>query len=430
MGCFSWCTSDTKKSIAIGMTGYDDCPKKVYLLNPFGEPYVEENYDGYGTFGGNDVYALLAKWNAPGLCEDEAGNWLPDDEIRDIGIEIGCYNVQQVKLKYPIKIVEKVVPYEEAKISPNCPGQGWWADEYADDIEQEIQDRNKMVEEAFQDLEQAVKEHIQVLVERRNSNINGIMFANDILRDISRNWETNRQAVLDYASEYVGRVTVKKDNPNIVGFNVGGLIGMLDADKKEIFFDIETLGLSAHTYQGTMKGVEKYFNQRIESFSAYPEIVNKYINEEPKDLGYINLQDAPPISMDDKIKWERLKKVFEAQIEVMEGLLYYIKTNMRSKNSDEIIDFLKKRDVAEIEFETNRFYRIKIGGLWGYVDATNGSSWYDAIGIGLNNTHYDELLFELKYSGPSKLQLIMNNSLKDKPLLEEWIKEGWHIVKF
>lgn len=99
MGCFSWCTSDTKKSIAIGMTGYDDCPKKVYLLNPFGEPYVEENYDGYGTFGGNDVYALLAKWNAPGLCEDEAGNWLPDDEIRDIGIEIGCYNVQQVKLK-------------------------------------------------------------------------------------------------------------------------------------------------------------------------------------------------------------------------------------------------------------------------------------------------------------------------------------------
>lgn len=331
---------------------------------------------------------------------------------------------------YPIKIVEKVVPYEEAKISPNCPGQGWWADEYSDDIEQEIQDRNEMVEEAFQDIEQAVEEHIQVLVERRNSNINGIMFANDILRDISRNWKTNQQAVLDHASEYVGRVTVKKDNPNIVGFNVGGLIGMLDADKKEIFFDIETLGLLAHTYQGVMKGVENYFNQRIESFSAYPEIVNKYINKEPKDLGYVNPQDAPPISMDDKIKWERLKKVFEAQIKVMEGLLYYIKTNLRSKNSDEIIDFLKRRDVAEIEFEKNKFYRIKIGGLWGYVDVTNDSSWYDAIGIGLNNTHYDELLFELKYSGPSKLKLIMNNSLKDKPLLEKWIKEGWHIVKF
>ena len=430
MGCFSWITSDTKKSIAIGMTGYSDCPKKVYLLNPFGEPYVEENYDGYGTFGGNDVYALLAKWNCPGLCEDEAGNWLPDDEIRDIGIEIGCYNVQQVKLKYPIKIVEKVVPYEKANISPNCPGQGWWADEYADDIEQEIQDRNEMIEEAFQDLEQVVEEHIQALVERRNSNISALMFANDILRDISRNWKDNQQEVLEHATEYVGKIIETKDNPNIIGFNIGGLMGTLDADKKEIFFDIDTLELSARTYQGVMKGIENYFNQRIESFSAYSEIVNKYIDAKPKDLDYVEFQDASSISMNDKIKWKRLKKVFEAQIEVMECLLYYIKTNLRSKNSDEIIDFLKRRNIVEIEFETNKFYRIKIGGLCGYVDATNGSSWYDAIGIRLNNTHYDELLFELKYSGPSKLKLIMNNSLKDKPLLEKWIKEGWHIVKF
>lgn len=150
MGLFSWCTSDTRKSIAVDMEGYRGCPKKVYLLNPFGTPYVETDYDGYGTFGGNDVYALVAKWNKPELCKDENGNWLPDIVIREIGIELACYDNDHVQLQYPIKIVEHLCDYEDAAISPSCPYQGYFYD-YDDTVATLLEEVN----DAFSQLEAA-----------------------------------------------------------------------------------------------------------------------------------------------------------------------------------------------------------------------------------------------------------------------------------
>lgn len=123
MGYFSWCTSDTRKSIGIGLEN-EVTAGEVYLLNPFGAPYKETNYDGYGVFGGQDVYALVAKWNAPEQCKDDNGDWLPDDKIRELGIDLACYDNDHVQLRYPIKIVEHVMSYEEAEISPMCPFQG------------------------------------------------------------------------------------------------------------------------------------------------------------------------------------------------------------------------------------------------------------------------------------------------------------------
>lgn len=145
MELFSWCTSDTRKSIAVEMNGYPDCPKKVYLLNPFGKPYVESNYDGYGTFEGRDVYALVAQWNFPELCKDENGEWYADEEIRDIGIDYSCYDRDHVKLKYPIKIVEKECSYEDAAISPSCPYQGYFYEEDMSEVEKAFHNLDKEV---------------------------------------------------------------------------------------------------------------------------------------------------------------------------------------------------------------------------------------------------------------------------------------------
>jgi len=139
MGCFSWCTSDTRKSVGIGCLESEVTAGEVYLLNPFGEPYRETDYNGYGVFGGQDVYALVAKWNAPEQCKDENGDWLPDDEIRDLGIYLACYNDDHVQLQYPIKIVEHVMPYEEAEISPHCPFQGCIYDERYSYVKEEIE---------------------------------------------------------------------------------------------------------------------------------------------------------------------------------------------------------------------------------------------------------------------------------------------------
>ena len=176
MGVFSWCTSDTRKSIPCCMP-FGGLPSTVYLLNPFGEPYKETDYEGYGEFGGRDVYELVVEWNReylsasnirmPQRSDYETGEKGEDyyaaaiskyhatcdairayksgasDEFmkehfgkllspwadgsdwkRILGISIACYDEDHVKLKYPIKIVEHPMPYEKAGISPSCPFQG------------------------------------------------------------------------------------------------------------------------------------------------------------------------------------------------------------------------------------------------------------------------------------------------------------------
>ena len=62
MGFFSWKTQDTNRSIA---NRHSNRPTfTVYMVNPITEEYYEEdNYDGYGVFGGKDFYELLAEIN-------------------------------------------------------------------------------------------------------------------------------------------------------------------------------------------------------------------------------------------------------------------------------------------------------------------------------------------------------------------------------
>lgn len=180
MGCFSWCTSDSHKSIPGVVNAYGGAPTTVYLLNPFGESYKESDYEGYGKFGGRDVYELVVEWNKSYLSEanlrkplcsdysaDQTGasyfkrafeNYTKkcaaikeyaagatDEYMREhygtlfgfgdgsdwkrcLGIDIACYDEQHVKLRYPIKIVEKNCSYEDASISPQCPFQGCFYD--------------------------------------------------------------------------------------------------------------------------------------------------------------------------------------------------------------------------------------------------------------------------------------------------------------
>ena len=154
MGLFSWCTSDTRKSIS-AMGDVPWTAQEVYVLNPFGKPYKESDYEGYGIFGGHDVYALVAKWNVPEKCKDENGEWLPDEDIRNIGIGLACYDWNHVKLQYPIKIVEDPsIPYDKAGISPSCPYQGAYYDEGLTKAE-----LDKKIDVVFKDLEACEKNY-------------------------------------------------------------------------------------------------------------------------------------------------------------------------------------------------------------------------------------------------------------------------------
>lgn len=92
MGFFSWKTQDTDRSIA---NQYSNRPTfKVVMTDNNGNRWIEENYEGYGLFGGKDFYELLAEMNGyqtrekgislafsdnvyltPNLSEDENWEW-------------------------------------------------------------------------------------------------------------------------------------------------------------------------------------------------------------------------------------------------------------------------------------------------------------------------------------------------------------------
>lgn len=45
--------------------------------------------------------------------------------LREIGIDIACYDEDNAKLKYPIKITSRKMAYDEADASESDPDQGW-----------------------------------------------------------------------------------------------------------------------------------------------------------------------------------------------------------------------------------------------------------------------------------------------------------------
>lgn len=148
MGQFSWIYSDTNKQVV------DDKEADTYLLVPkafqhkYGKAIHEGCYDGYGNFGGYDVYDLIAEWNkdcipeiirrigkgtwrcgvsGKDVCNLEAyyhGDEI-DCELRWLGIIMACYDEDNFALEYPIKITSKPMEYEQADASRSDPNQGW-----------------------------------------------------------------------------------------------------------------------------------------------------------------------------------------------------------------------------------------------------------------------------------------------------------------
>ena len=115
---------------------------KFLIPKEFGGGYIEDNYQDYGYLGIKensepkyDMYELLAFWNRPDLVKHH-DNTIPNmkeiddltDKNRIIGINIGCYDSDIDKLKYPLKLVstEYKGTYEDLdKPSYSDPDQGF-----------------------------------------------------------------------------------------------------------------------------------------------------------------------------------------------------------------------------------------------------------------------------------------------------------------
>lgn len=171
MGQFSWLDCVTGKQII------DNKVKEVYVLIPeeFGGGHIREVcYDGYGHFDGYDIYDLVALWNRGHISKEDIkypdrSRWgntelderfyqsalkgyensckriddfahnVPDAEmkerygkyyLREIGIDIACYDEDNARLEYPIKITyDGNAVYEDCEPSPSDPNQGWEVDD-------------------------------------------------------------------------------------------------------------------------------------------------------------------------------------------------------------------------------------------------------------------------------------------------------------
>lgn len=120
MGAFSWLRAERttqRKNIAVGDV------YKILIPQEFGSGFIRDEYYGSGAvFGADwnhmaDLYGILAYWNkCPGMVYDGAeypsamqdiltrGNTCLQ-ENRYKGLEIGCYNEEIARLKYPLKLV-------------------------------------------------------------------------------------------------------------------------------------------------------------------------------------------------------------------------------------------------------------------------------------------------------------------------------------
>lgn len=117
MGFFSWMTQDTNESIANTYSCRE--PFTVYMYDNKGNRWEEQEYEGYGEFGGKDFYELLAEMNGK--------------TTRDEGIDIAFGKEPYLSPN----LVESPDWEWNESIPEGCPEQGYFYDDESEDDEEE-----------------------------------------------------------------------------------------------------------------------------------------------------------------------------------------------------------------------------------------------------------------------------------------------------
>jgi hypothetical protein len=129
MGFFSWKTMDTDTSIPNQYSNRRTF--RVQMTDNKGNVWTEDNYDGYGRFGGKDYYELLAEMN--GFTSDKTGDEYTD-EARGEGITLAFSKnngsgVGTEGVYYP-NLVEQADGWVYEMGGPDsCDFQGYFYDE-------------------------------------------------------------------------------------------------------------------------------------------------------------------------------------------------------------------------------------------------------------------------------------------------------------
>lgn len=201
MGVFSWLDCEDNSQILIG----DSLPCYVLIPKEFGGGHIcEFNYDGYGHFGCYDIYDLVFEWNRNYLQNffDNLDTWecgFSDNELkalekaskekvkvsfdwedyeydfdgiekRELGIVLACYDEDNSRLKYPIKITHNPkATYEDCGFSASDEYQGC---EYTGDLNYVVTYGNDFdgAHEDFESKEEAIQFYKDVMSSLKHDN--------------------------------------------------------------------------------------------------------------------------------------------------------------------------------------------------------------------------------------------------------------------
>lgn len=139
MGFFSWKTQDTDRSICNEHSGRKTF--RVQMIDNKGNVWTEDNYDGYGRFGGKDFYELLAEMNEVKIDKD-VENY--EDRLRGAGISLafsrGNHSGVGTEGVYYPNLVENADGWVYEMAGPdNCEFQGYFYDEEDYDGEEDYE---------------------------------------------------------------------------------------------------------------------------------------------------------------------------------------------------------------------------------------------------------------------------------------------------
>lgn len=151
MGQFSWFTQDTDKQIGSEKQN----TITVYMFDCVGNVWKEDNYEGYGEFGGKDYYDVVAEMNGYTVndIEEHGGVF---QELRSIGIKLAFGDLKP-KHPYDGPVLFPGLVENESSISlnhdftqqpKNDPNQSWYTWE-EDDDEGEYYDWDEYIRDAM-----------------------------------------------------------------------------------------------------------------------------------------------------------------------------------------------------------------------------------------------------------------------------------------
>jgi hypothetical protein len=120
-GQFSWMTQDTGQQIG----SQDENKIPVYMFDDKGKYYYENDYDGYGVFGGMDYYELLDKMNGG---EGDRGR----------GIDLSFDKIKTTSpVLYPALVTKpnefNYKSHDFTQEAPNDPNQSWYMEPEEED---------------------------------------------------------------------------------------------------------------------------------------------------------------------------------------------------------------------------------------------------------------------------------------------------------